>query len=132
MKLGLSVVASQGNTWDEVEELGTLVSLFQKGDSVSFSDKNLESDKLVTLFITEKSGGAPKMLPCSKRLSVSVRKALKGGMPRKSIIKALTGLNVIKNDKGYFLVPNGKVAESFTFDELKNEEEVSFEDLMAY
>lgn len=131
MKLGLSVVASQGGSWDEVEELGKLSKSLVKGDKLSFSAKNLENvEKLVTLFITEKDGEAPKMLPCSKRLSAMVRKAIKGGMPQKKIMAALINLNIIKNDKGFFLAPAGSLAEGFSIDELKDEE-VSFDELVA-
>ena len=133
MKLKLSVVKSTGTgSWDEVTEHGTLKSLLEKGDKLFLSNKNLEGESRVVLFV-QKGDAAPTMLPCSERLSKTIRKGLASGVERKSIVKALLALNVIENKDGnHFLVPEGKQGEVFTFEEVTKGAAVSLEDLIAY
>jgi len=135
MKLELARVQFSGEgSWEDVEEKGTLISLLGKGDKFKFSDTNLKSDKAVTLFITEKGkeNEAPKMLPCSKKLSTTVRTALKNGVQKKSILGALAQLNVIQNEKGMFLVPPfGGADAGFTVEEVAKEA-VDYQELVAF
>ena len=102
-----------------------------KTDKLFLSNKNLEGDSRVALFITEVEGEAPKMISCSDRLSKNVRKALAGGAKRRQVLKALLPLRVINNEKGYFIVPEGQQGESFSIVELAKGEVVALEDLIA-
>jgi len=131
MKIKLAVVSSSGSNWTEVEEEGTLIDSLEVGDELSFSNKNLESDKRVTLFIYEKGEEAPKMIACSTHLSTTVRSAIAQGVKKSQIIRNLLDLRVVKNDKGYFIVPTGNQAERFTLSVLKKQQPVSWEELVA-
>lgn len=112
MKLKLSAVTSSGNgSWEKVEELGTLKSQLANTDDLFLSAKNLESDSRVVVFIKEDEDTPPKMVVCSTRLSKIVRKAIESGVKFFDLMKALVNLNMIKNDQGYFLVPEGKQGE---------------------
>ena len=132
MKLKLATVKSTGTgTWENIEEHGTLKSQLAKTDILSFSNKNLEGDTRVVLFIKEKDEETPKMISLSKRVSVAVRKALASGAKRIEVIKSLLSLNVIENEEGvYYLTHKGKPAEGFSLGELSDEKVVAFEDLI--
>ena len=119
MKLKLSVVESTGSgSWADVTEHGTLKDQLEKTDILSFSNKNLESDSQVVLFIKETPDGAPKMLCLSARLSKLVRKAINQGVKRMEVLRAMIDLKVIENEVGYFLVPDGKPSEGATLEQL--------------
>lgn len=132
MKLELSVVKSSGGSWDEVTEHGILKSLLAKTDKLAFSQKNLDGDARVCLFVTEQGADAPKMLSLSARLSKIVRKAITQGAKRMDVLKSLLGMRVIENTDGnFFLIPDGKQAESFSVNDLLKGEAVALEDLIA-
>lgn len=132
MKLALSVVKSNGGSWDSITEHGVLKSLLAKTDRLSFSQKNLESDNRVVLFVKESGEDAPKMLSLSERLSKTVRKALANGVKKLDIFKSLLLMRVIENEDGvFFLIPEGKAAESFNVVDLLKGEAVPLEDLIA-
>lgn len=134
MKLKLAVVNSTGSgSWEDITEHGTLKSQLVKTDILSFSNKNLEGDKRVVLFIKEKGEEVPKMISLSERLSKLVRKLLKAGTKRIEIIKGLLGLKVIETEDGvFYLVTAGKPAEGFSLETLVDDavEVVAFEDLI--
>lgn len=132
MKLKLNYVESSGGSWEGIKEHGTLLSNLQKTDRISFSSKNLENEaKRVTLMIYTKAKDEPMMLPCSERLSRTVRKALKS-QTKATVMRALLNLNVIENEDGqFFLIPAGTASESFTVGDLEDAEEVTFEELVA-
>jgi len=132
MKLELAVVRSTGSSWANVEEQGALIESLEVGDEVSFSNKNLHSDKRVTVFIYEKGVELPKMVSCSTSLSDIIRKGIEQGVSKKTILRGLLDLRVVKNDKGYFISPNGTQAERFSLSVLKKEAPVSFEELIAF
>lgn len=132
MKLALSVVKSNGGSWNSITEHGVLKSLLAKTDSLSFSQKNLESDNRVVLFVKESGEDAPKMLSLSERLSKTVRKALTNGVKKLDIFKSLLLMRVIENEDGvFFLIPEGKAAESFNVVGLLKGEAVPLEALIA-
>lgn len=134
MKLKLQVVEAQGTgSWADVTEHGSLRSQLVKTDILSFSQKNLESEKRVVILIKEKGDGAPKMLSLSERLSNWVRKNLKAGRGKIELMKSLLVANVIENEDGnFFLVTKGTLAEGWGIDALDNEEvkEVTFEEMI--
>ena len=133
MKLKLSVVKSTGGSFEDVTEHGVLKSLLAKTDILSFSQKNLEGDARVVLFIRETEDGAPKMLALSERLSKIVRKSLAKGVAKMKLIRSLIELRVIENaDGNFFLIQTGKPAEGATLaDLLKSEEPATVEDLVG-
>lgn len=132
MKLALAVVKSSGSTWEDVTEHGSLKSQLAKTDVLSFSQKNIEGDSRVVLFVKEVGEEAPKMLSLSARLSKLVRKAITQGAKRIDIIKSLLDLRVIENAEGtFFLIPEGKQSEGFSLVELNKGEAVALEDLIA-
>lgn len=132
MKLKLQAVKSTGSgDWAKIEEHGTLKSQLVKTDVLSFSNKNLEGDKRVVLFIAEKDSDTPNMLSLSERVSKAVRKALASGASKIAVIKSLLGLKVIENEDGvFYLTHEGKPAEGFSLGELTDEKVVAFEDLI--
>lgn len=134
MKLKLATVKSTSTgDWDKVEEHGTLKSQLAKTDVLSFSNKNLESEKRVVLFVKEQGEDTPKMISLSERLSKLVRKVLKEGTKRIEVIKSLLTLKVIETEDGvFYLVTSGKPAESFSLADLAKEEVTAFafEDLI--
>lgn len=132
MKLALSVVKSNGGSWDEITEHGILKGLLAKSDTISFSQKNLESESRVVLFIKENDSDAPKMLSLSERLSKGVRKAVASGAKKSDILKSLIIMRVIENAEGvFFLIPEGKQAEGYSVSELLKGEPITLEALIA-
>lgn len=132
MKLALSVVKSNGGSWDEITEHGILKALLAKTDTISFSQKNLESESRVVLLIKENDSDAPKMLSLSERLSKSVRKAVASGAKRSDILKSLIGMRVIENADGvFFLIPEGRAGESYSVADLMKGEPITLEALIA-
>lgn len=115
MKMELNAVVFNSTSWD-VEELGTLRTSLEKGDAVKFG--KMKADKRVVVLITEKGQEAPnKQVVASAPVSAMIKNAIKNGADKKAVLKAALALNVIKNDKGFFLVaPAGEIGESFTLD----------------
>jgi hypothetical protein len=131
-KLKLSVVKSEGGSFDDVTEHGVLKSLLAKTDSISFSNKNLEGDARVVLFIKENDEDAPKMLSLSARLSKLIRKAIAQGIKKMQLLRTLVELRVIENTDGnFFLIQTGKPAEGATLAELLKQEVMTLEDIIA-
>jgi len=133
MKLKLAVVESTGTgSWSEITEHGTLKSQLVKTDVLSFSQKNIEGEARVCLFIKETEEDAPKMLSLSVRLSKLVRKALTQGAKKVEVLKSLLNLKVIENTEGvFFLVPEGKPSEGFSLADLAKGESIALESLIA-
>ena len=132
MKLALEVVKGNGGSWNDITEHGVLKALLTKSDSLFFSQKNLEGESRVVLFVKESGKDAPKMLSLSARLSKVVRKALGQNVKTVDILKSLLNMRVIENVDGiFFLIPDGKQAESFSVNDLLKGEAVTLEDLVA-
>lgn len=132
MKLKLEVVKGSGGSWDDVTEHGLLKTLLAKTDKLAFSQKNLDGDARVCIFVTEQGADAPKMLSLSARLSKIVRKAISQGVKKMEVLKSLLAMRVIENVDGiFFLIPDGKQAESFSVNDLLKGEAVTLEDLVA-
>ena len=103
----LNQVVSTGSTFTG-KELGTFSDFLSETDEVDFSQKNLDNEiKQVCVFIYENDTDAPKSLCCSKRLSKTVRKALSNGHTRTDVLSALLTLQVIENEQGLFISPEG-------------------------
>ena len=129
MKVKLQSVVSTGTEWD-VTEHGSLRSNLEKGETVFFSRKNLESNKRVVVFI-QKGDDKPLSVSCSERLSNTVRKALAAKASTKQILRNLLENNIIENSEGiFYLIPEGVVSEKFNVSELTKESVVAFEDLI--
>jgi len=132
MKLELSVVQSSGNSaWADVTEHGTLKANLAKTDVLFFSAKNLESESRVVVFVKENETDAPKMISCSARLSKLVRKAFAQGAKKLDVLKSLLNLQVVENENGYFIVPEGKQGETFSMADLAKGESIALESLIA-
>lgn len=145
MKLkNVSKVNSNGNNdWSEnVTEHGLFRSQLNKTDKVSFSNKNLISERNIVVLVYEKNSEVPFMLTLSKALSAVIRKALKT-ITRNQALRMLLDLKVIQfeveNEDGdmedaYMIVPEGKPSETFSLADLDDseEEEVSYEEMVAF
>ena len=130
MKLALNEVVFSGQAW-EAEELGTFRSSLEKTDKIKFA--KFKDDKRVVIMITEKGQEAPnKQVVLSGPLSNMVKKAAATGTAKLSLLKTCLGLNVIKNDRGYYLVlPAGEIGESFSLEEVTKAAEFSLEETIA-
>ena len=130
-KLAFSVVNSQGGSWEDVQEHGTLDQALSPNEEIWFSDKNINSNRRVVVMISDGKGGAPSMVSCSESLSNIIRKVLpKSG--KQNVLKALLDLRVIENEQGFFLIPNTGEQERFSVRALrKSDEPVVLEDLIA-
>ncbi len=133
MKLELNEVVFNNADWT-AEEHGSLRKNLEKGDQIKFA--KLKADKQVTIMVTEKGQDKPnKQIVASKNVSAMIKSAITKGSNSKSVLKALLELNVIKNDKGYFLtLPAGEIGESFTLDQVEKAESIDFvpADLVAF
>jgi hypothetical protein len=134
MKLALKAVESVGTSnWSEDAVKGTLSENLDKGDKLSFSDKNLRDDsKRIVVFVHEKGEDVPKLLVCSQQLSNIARKAFTKGKSKKEMLRVFLGLRIIESDNGFFLVMNGGVGELFSLEEITKAEKVDYEELVAF
>lgn len=131
MKIALNEVVFTSTEWTATEH-GTVRSNLDKTDT--FKLAKLKADKLATLMITEKGHKAPnKQIVASKNVSALIKQAAAKGASNTSILRALLDLNVISNDKGFFItLPMGEVGESFNLAQVeKVESAFSPEDLVA-
>jgi hypothetical protein len=114
----------------EVENLGTIAEL-----SASFglsSDKNLKSDKRVTLVLQDEEG-ASTIVVCSIDVSNHIRKSFQAGKPESWVMSSIRNLSLLADKNGTVWVsplgdPSMRKA-SYSIDELESIN-ASFEELM--
>ncbi len=135
MKLALESVVStnpQGG-FELLSKLGSLRNNLSPADEVDFTKTNLaQESKQVVLFIYEASGEAPKMLNCSTKLSVVIRKALKSAT-REQVISGLLDLEIVVKENGvHVLCPKGDPRSHISVDQLIKAPKVQYEELQAW
>ena len=80
-----------------LEDLGTILDIIGQNGEIRFSsDKNLKSDKRVTLILKDEEGKSAAV-PCSSAVSVTVRQALAEGTSKEECLAALIQLNLLED-----------------------------------
>jgi len=91
-----------------LEDLGTILDIIGENGEIRFSsEKNLKSNKRVTLILKDEDGKSAAV-PCSTAVSTTVRQALADGTSKEECLAALVQLNLLEDDKSrIFISPLG-------------------------
>ncbi len=126
----------------KLNELGTVKGLHM-GGSVKFCPGTINkyNDGLIQAMsmVLTKKDGTSTTCPLSKKVSLTVKKALDNGAPKRDVIGAIMNLNIcesIKNGITTICPPLKKDGsneeEEFVINSSTTEEVVSYEELAAY
>lgn len=126
----------------KAKNLGKFADFLDETDMPFLSNANLERDgsdgqkaKLVGVFINtadQKEDELPFAFYCSKRLSVTVRKAVAKGKSHEAILAGLLCLDLVENEIGQYIAPKGDLKAKMTVKQLLEANKVTYLDLVAY
>lgn len=132
MKLtNLERVKSTNNGSFTAKDLGVLSSILDETDEASFSQKNLDGDNRVQVFIYTDPDKAPYGISCSKRLSKTVRKALAKGNDQDIVLASLMSLTVWEQAGVPFISPDGDKKVRMSVKQLLALNKLSYQDLAS-
>jgi hypothetical protein len=132
MKLGTLQRVTSTNTGSfDAKDLGIVSSVLDETDEISFSQKNLDGESRVQLFIYTDPTSAPYGLSCSKRLSKTVRKALGKGNDQDTVLASLMSLTIWEQKGIPFISPDGDKKVKLTVKQLLALNKMSYQDLAS-
>lgn len=116
-------------TSTELETIGTVASTI-KGGTLKFVPGTFQSGKRIAIILLNKAGDST-VIACSKRVSQGLRDALANGVEKKSMLSAISNLEISEDEQGrnFIIAPQGSGGEeefkvvdlqkvSVTYDEL--------------